>query len=302
MVFQHHTKIKLALYFDHSFLYLLLEYILTIFLILDHIHLEINTLGDQPSRERYREALVNYLSKHEKDLDEDCRRRLQSNPLRVLDSKNPQMGEILSKAPKLVDYLNETSRAHFDGVEQLLTELGIPYKINSRIVRGLDYYSHVVYEWVAESSLGAQNTVSAGGRYDGLVEQLGGPHTPATGFAMGLERVLHLLSQTARPFSARIDAYLVMVGEKAESVGRSLSENLRNSLPTLHLMTHCGGGNFKAQFKKADKSGAKFALILGEDELNTHSIGVKYLREEKPQLTLSIAELGPFLQRECLDL
>ncbi len=229
------------------------------------------------------------------ELDEDSRRRLESNPLRVLDSKNPAMQELVLAAPKLTEHLDAESQAHFDGLRSVLDAAGVKYTINPCLVRGLDYYGKTVFEWVTDR-LGAQGTVCAGGRFDGLVEQLGGKPTPAIGFAMGVERLVSLLEAEQVPREQyRPHAYLVLVGEAAQQRGLLLAEALRDALPLLRLETHCGGGSFKSQFKKADKSGARLALVLGEDEVANGAIGIKFLREEAEQQVLKQAQAEAFL-------
>lgn len=264
-----------------------------------HVTLELNSLGSNEARAAYRDALVAYLNTKKDALDEDSLRRLESNPLRVLDSKNPQVQEALADAPSLMDHLDEESREHFDGLCERLTQYGIQYRVNPRLVRGLDYYNRTVFEWVTDS-LGSQGTVCAGGRYDGLVEQLGGKATPAVGFAMGLERLV-LMLETLGLTSAvpmPVDIYVAAMGDSAQLASVALSENLRDQYPSLRIQNHCGGGNFKKQMKRADKSGARMALILGEDEVANQQVAVKYLREDKPQQTLLQAQLSAFLQQE----
>ena len=256
--------------------------------------LEINTLGDAAERQAYRERLVAYLGQRADQLDADSQRRLASNPLRILDSKNPETQKIVAEAPTLMDDLGEETRAHFDHICQQLKQAGIAFEVNPRLVRGLDYYNRTVFEWITDD-LGAQGTVCAGGRYDGLVEQLGGRPTPAVGFAMGLERLVELMSQAGFHIEPTLDAYLVAVGERAQAAAPGLAERLRDALPTLRLLTHCGGGSFKSQFKKADKSGARFALVLGEEELEREVIGLKPLRTEGGQRELRLDELAAFL-------
>jgi histidyl-tRNA synthetase len=262
---------------------------------IDGLELQLNTLGSSEERAVYRDELVKYFSAHQDELDDDSQRRLDSNPLRILDTKNPAMAEVVAGAPTLDAYLGEESREHFQTICTVLDEAGVAYVINPRLVRGLDYYSRTVFEWVTDL-LGAQGTVCAGGRYDGLVTQLGGRRTPAVGFAMGIERLVAVLEELDRiRLPARAHAYLVLVGENAQRAGLTIAEQLRSELPTLRLLCHCGGGSFKSQFKKADRSGAELALILGEDELASASIGVKYLRKESEQVNLRISELAGFL-------
>lgn len=261
------------------------------------LRLEVNSLGEAEERAAYRTELVAYLEAHHCHLDEDSRRRLLTNPLRVLDSKNPELREVIAGAPILLDHLGEASRQHFAAFLAGLEDAGIPYEVNPRLVRGLDYYNRTVFEWITDD-LGAQGTVCAGGRYDGLVAQLGGRPTPAVGFAMGLERLVALLGHAAASDPAAppaLDAYLVAVGDAAQSAAPALAERLRDLTPDLRLQCHCGGGSFKSQFKKADRSGACFALVLGEGELARGVLGVKPLRGEGDQRDLPIAELGPYL-------
>jgi histidyl-tRNA synthetase len=253
----------------------------------DAVTLQLNSLGSSASRTAYRGILVEYLWHHVDSLDEDSRRRLDTNPLRVLDSKNPELRAIIDAAPKLNEHLDAESSAHFEQLCAYLDAAGIRYQINPCLVRGLDYYGKTVFEWVTDR-LGAQGTVCAGGRFDGLVEQLGGKPTPAVGFAMGVERLVSLLEASAMPLHHyQPHAYLVLVGEAAQREGLLLAEQLRDALPQLRLESHCGGGSFKSQFKKADKSGAPLALILGEEEVAKGVIGIKFLREEQQQLLLA---------------
>lgn len=263
---------------------------------LEGLQLQINTLGTADERVLYRECLVDYLSDRKELLDEESLRRLQTNPLRILDSKNPQMHELIEQAPTLMDYLSEPSRRHFEQLCAGLDALAIEYVVNPRLVRGLDYYARTVFEWVTDE-LGAQGTVCAGGRYDGLVEQLGGRPTPAVGFAMGLERLILLLERQPENLPVTPpDAYLVMVGEAAQATGIKLAERLRDHLPELRMLCHCGGGSFKSQFKKADRSGARYALILGEEELARDVIGVKPLRDTSEQQDVGLSQLAEYLR------
>ena len=260
----------------------------------DAVKLELNSLGTSADRARYRDDLVNYLRARFDKLDEDSQRRLESNPLRVLDSKNPETQALLADAPKLADYLDEQARAHFEGLRALLDAAGVPYVINPRLVRGLDYYGLTVFEWVTDR-LGAQGTVCAGGRYDGLVEQLGGKPAPAVGFAMGMERLLLLiqtLEQIPAELARQVDVYLVTLGDTAATAGFRLAEQLRDALPGLRLVVHCGGGSFKSQFKKADRSGARYALVLGDAEVDRREVGIKPLREHREQETVSFDALA----------
>ena len=266
---------------------------------LQNVRLEINTLGSNEARAQYRDVLVAYLNKHKSLLDEDSLRRLDTNPLRILDSKNPQMQDMIEAAPKLMDYLDDESRDHFETLQQLLNDARIEYRINTRLVRGLDYYCKTVFEWVTDQ-LGAQGTVCAGGRYDGLVEQLGGRATTAAGFAMGVERLLALLEDQGFQHDDSVDVFLALQGEQALSKGLLFAEQLRNEYPELRLLVNCGGGGFKSQMKKADKSGASVALILGEDEINQSSIAIKHLRKDIDQKTVKQSDVVPVL-REWLN-
>jgi histidyl-tRNA synthetase len=266
------------------------------------VTLQLNSLGTTESRGRYRDALVDYLQQRKEQLDDDSQRRLQTNPMRILDSKNQETQLLLNDAPVLNDFLDEESQQHFEKLCSLLDAVGIPYQINPRLVRGLDYYGKTVFEWVTDS-LGAQGTVCAGGRYNGLVEQLGGKSTPAVGFAMGLERLVLLLDAAGvvpDSIARQLDAYLVVAGD-IQSEALQLSEALRTKCPGLRLQNHCGGNSFKSQMKKADKSGAVVALILGEDEVARGEVSIKFLREEKPQLTLSTTDLAAVLNNEILN-
>jgi len=237
--------------------------------------LQINSLGSTQARLAYRDVLITYFEAHQDELDEDSQRRLHSNPLRILDSKNPEMQALNNAAPKLIDHLDEESRQEFESLCQTLDAAGLKYEINPRLVRGLDYYGKTVFEWVTEH-LGSQGTICAGGRYDGLVAQLGGKGATAIGFAIGLERLIALLEATkALPDIAPIDAYFVAVGDLAAKQSLLLAEQLRDQIENLKLITHCGGGNFKNQFKRADRSGARWTLILGDDELAQQVVGVK---------------------------
>ncbi|MDB1124736.1 histidine--tRNA ligase [Vibrio algarum] len=246
--------------------------------IAEHVRLELNSIGSLEARANYRDALVTYLEQYEDVLDDDCKRRMYTNPLRVLDSKNPDVQAILGDAPKLSSFLDEESVQHFSGLCELLDSAGIEYQVNERLVRGLDYYNRTVFEWITES-LGAQGTVCGGGRYDGLVEQLGGKATPAVGFAMGLERLVLLLDTLGLTDVRRnVDVYLVTAGEGTMMAGMKLAEHLRETSPSLRIMTHFGGGNFKKQFKRADKVGAAVALVLGENEVAENTVVVKDLK------------------------
>ena len=255
---------------------------------LDGIRLEINSIGDAEERRIHRGALVAHFERHSALLDEDSRRRLQSNPLRILDSKNPALQQMITAAPRLVDTLGPDSRAHFDGLQQLLSDQAIAYSINPRLVRGLDYYNRTVFEWTTDR-LGAQGTVAGGGRYNGLFEQLGGKRTPACGFGMGVERMILLLQDAGRSAQAAADAYVVHVGEQATKLAIAVAEKLRDE--GLAIVVHAGGGSFKTQMKKADSSGARYALVIGDDEAAAHCVGLKPLRVAGEQLTLAPGEL-----------
>jgi histidyl-tRNA synthetase len=267
---------------------------------LKNIRLELNTLGSNAARSAYREVLVQYLSAHRAVLDEDSLRRLEANPLRILDSKNPAMQSVIEAAPKLMDHLDEESRQHFEQLKAILDAAGIAYMINPRLVRGLDYYCKTVFEWVSDN-LGAQGTVCAGGRYDGLVEQLGGRATTAAGFAMGIERLLALLEEQGCKHADIVDVFMVMQGDAAQMAGMVLAEQIRDAWPGLALQTNCGGGSFKSQVKKADKSNATIALILGDDEIIQNKVAVKHLREQVEQILVEqkdvVATLATWLKK-----
>ncbi|WP_407829193.1 histidine--tRNA ligase [Shewanella algae] len=262
----------------------------------EHVSLELNTLGDSDERAAYREALVAFLEQHKDKLDEDSQRRMYSNPLRVLDSKDQQVQALLADAPALMDYLGEDSKAHFARLCELLEAVGIQYRVNPRLVRGLDYYNRTVFEWVTDS-LGAQGTVLAGGRYDGLVSQLGGKETPAVGFAMGLERIVLLLEtlELNADVAAEVDVYVTAMGDDCVIEAMKIAQELREKLPKLKVMSHCGGGNFKKQMKRADKSGAGFTLIIGETELANNKVAVKPLRGDGAQQDVERQALADYL-------
>ncbi|ARS50269.1 histidinol dehydrogenase [Ectopseudomonas mendocina] len=263
----------------------------------DVVTLQLNSLGSSEARAAYRDALVAYLQERFDQLDEDSQRRLTTNPLRILDSKNEATQAVLVGAPTLGDYLDEESRLHFEGVKARLDAAGIRYQINHKLVRGLDYYNRTVFEWVTDK-LGAQGTVCAGGRYDGLVAQLGGKATPGVGFAMGVERLV-LLLETLDLLPAELnrpaDVYVCAFGEAAELAALTLTERLRDELPGLRLLLNSGGGSFKSQFKKADKSGARYALILGDDELAGRVVGCKPLRDDSEQQSVAWDALAEHL-------
>ncbi len=259
--------------------------------IAEHVRLELNSIGSLAARADYRSALIEYLEQHQDVLDEDCKRRMYTNPLRVLDSKNPDVQAILGDAPELADYLDAESKQHFSGLCELLDAAGIEYTVNQRLVRGLDYYNRTVFEWITES-LGSQGTVCGGGRYDGLVEQLGGKATPAVGFAMGLERLVLMMETLGNTDVRRsVDVYIVTAGEGTTMAGMKLAEQLREQVPGLRVMNHCGGGNFKKQFKRADKVGAAVALVLGEDEIAEKTVVLKDLLGGQ-QTTLSQTDIA----------
>lgn len=260
----------------------------------EHVRLELNSIGSLEARANYRSALIEYLEQYQSVLDEDCKRRMYTNPLRVLDSKNPDVQAILGDAPQLSDYLDAESKQHFAGLCELLDAAGIEYTVNQRLVRGLDYYNRTVFEWITES-LGSQGTVCGGGRYDGLVEQLGGKPTPAVGFAMGLERLVLMMETLGNTEVRRsVDVYMVTAGEGTMMAGMKLAEQLREQVPGLRVMTHFGGGNFKKQFKRADKVGAAIALVLGEDEVAAQTVVVKDLAGGD-QSTVAQAEVAKLL-------
>lgn len=261
--------------------------------IADDVTLELNSLGTADSRAAYRAALVEYLQQHFERLDADSQRRVSTNPLRVLDSKDEQTQAILLGAPKLEDYLDEESTTHFAGVCARLDAAGVPYVLNNRLVRGLDYYSKTVFEWTTDK-LGAQGTVCGGGRYDGLVEVMGGRPTAGVGFAMGIERLilmLETLGKVPAQLQQQVDVYFCAFGEAAELAAVQWAERIRDALPSLRLQVNAGGGSFKSQFKKADRSTAEWALILGQNELENNCIGIKPLRTEDEQQTIALDEL-----------
>ncbi|MCW8856988.1 MAG: histidine--tRNA ligase [Kangiella sp.] len=262
----------------------------------DSVHLEINSLGSNEARAEYRDKLVAFLQPIKAELDEDSQRRLETNPLRILDSKNPEVQKLVKDAPKLNEHLDEESEQHFERLCQILDTNNIPYTINTNLVRGLDYYNRTVFEWVTDK-LGAQGTICAGGRYDGLTEQLGGHATPGSGFAMGLERIVALIEEMATEELAPADIYMVALGEQAELSAIQLAEQLRDQWPNIRVRMNCGAGNFKKQFKRADKSGSKIALVIGEQEVQDGTVGVKYLREHKEQLVVSQRDICQLLEQ-----
>ena len=267
---------------------------------LDGIELQINSLGQPEERARHRAALVAYLEEHAELLDDDSRRRLHSNPLRILDSKNPALQELCAAAPRLIDFLGPESLLHFEGVQRVLRDAGLHYTVNPRLVRGLDYYNLTVFEWVTDR-LGAQGTICAGGRFDGLVEQLGGKPAPACGFAMGVERLIALIRDAGgEPAGAAPDVYLVHHGEDASRLAFRVAEGLRDQ--AIDVLLHCGGGSFKSQMKKADGSGATFAVIIGDDEASTGEAQLKPLREEgAAQLKLKVDDLAEAIIGQLID-
>jgi histidyl-tRNA synthetase len=267
---------------------------------LDGIELQINSLGQAEERAQHRAALIAYFEEHAELLDEDAKRRLYTNPLRILDTKNPAMQEMCAAAPKLIDYLGAESLAHFEGVQRVLKDAGLPFTINPRLVRGLDYYNLTVFEWVTDK-LGAQGTVCAGGRYDGLVQQLGGKSTPACGFAMGVERLVALIKESGgEPAAPAPDVYVVHQGDEASRLAFRVAEGLRDQ--GIDVLLNCGGGSFKSQMKKADGSGATFAVIIGDDEAATGEAQLKALREEGiEQRKLKVDDLAAAIIGQLID-
>lgn len=266
-----------------------------------HVVLQLNCIGDSTARQSYRHALVDYLTPLYDQLDQDSQRRLKQNPLRILDSKNQRVQQLLMAAPKLSDFISTNSAEHFQHLCQQLSNLGIDYQLQPNLVRGLDYYNDTVFEWVTDK-LGAQATVCAGGRYDGLVEQLGGHATPAVGFSLGVERLIELLkiieqaAGQAIQLADQADIYIIINGESAQQQAFQWAEHWRSVAPQWRVMMNIGGGSFKAQFKRADKSGAKIALILGQQELQHNSVTVKYLRHQQSQQSLAIDQVGDWLE------
>ncbi len=269
-----------------------------LFGISEHVTLEINSLGSAGARAAYKEKLVAFLRTKTDALDEDSLRRLESNPLRVLDSKNPQVQEAIQDAPQLIDNLDPESAEHFSALCERLDQFGIQYRVNPSLVRGLDYYNRTVFEWVTES-LGAQGTVCAGGRYDGLVQQLGGKGTQGVGFAMGLERLILMLQtlELDKQVPASVDVYVTAMDESVELYARQVAETLRDDLPWVRVMSHSGGGNFKKQMKRADASGARIALIIGQNESEQGQVAIKFLREQQDQQTVSKDQLKTVIQQ-----
>ncbi|MCK5726211.1 MAG: histidine--tRNA ligase [Thiotrichaceae bacterium] len=268
---------------------------------LKNIELQLNSIGSNASRQAYKTVLVEYFTKHYDALDEDSQRRLSTNPMRILDSKNPQLAKLIATAPSILDHLDDDSQQHFDQLKNLLDAMEIQYTINTRLVRGLDYYSKTVFEWVT-TELGSQGTVCGGGRYDGLVEQLGSKNTPACGFGMGIERVLDLMeAQGIVPKQNKPDFYLMMIGEGTLAKGMQLAEQIRQQIPNVKLITHCGEGSFKSQIKRADKSGAKIALIIDNKALENQQIIFNPLRDrEQPQQTIAEDKLIAILLNQMV--
>jgi len=260
----------------------------------DDVRLEINSMGSKESRRAYRDALVTYLSKFSDDLDEDSRRRLATNPLRILDSKVPRTIDLLKGAPLLNEFLDRESKQHFDDLRRLLDRSQQPYRVNPLIVRGLDYYNKTVFEWITDS-LGAQGTVCGGGRYDGLVEEIGGKSTPAVGFALGLERLALLLEPNFK-LAEQSDIFIASTGEGARDQALLLAEEVRNEFPSLRVVVHCGDGKFKSQLKRADTMDAKIALIIGEDEIGRDEVGVKHLADGR-QVSIATGTLNEYLRQ-----
>ena len=251
------------------------------------VELHLNSIGDAEERAEYRQSLIAYFEQHGDQLDEDAKRRLHSNPLRILDSKNPRMQNLIEGAPRLIDHLGDETRAHFNGLCKRLEAVDIPYTINPRLVRGLDYYNRTVFEWVT-TKLGSQGTIAGGGRYDSLVARLGGDVTPACGFGIGLERVFLLMQEYGVTAEIKPDGYMVNVGELAEAAVAKIAEQLRDA--GLSVVTHAGGGSFKSQMKKADRSGARFALILGDDEVQANQIAVKPMSRSGEQVSVDLSQ------------
>lgn len=265
--------------------------------IAEHVTLQLNSIGSLEARKNYRSALVAFLQQHVDLLSEEEKERLEKNPLRILDTKNQALQEVLNDAPKLLAYLDEDSREHFAQLCALLDAVGIQYEVNPKLVRGLDYYNKTVFEWMT-SALGAQGTVCGGGRYDGLVEQLGGHATTGVGFAMGLERLVLLVQEVNQSISlpSAVDIYVVYQGEGTTLAAFQLAETLRTELPQLRVMTHCSGGNFKKQFKRADKSGATLALVIGESEVQNQQVVVKHLLGGAEQQTLALDDIVDYIK------
>ncbi|MEM0911426.1 MAG: histidine--tRNA ligase [Pseudomonadota bacterium] len=266
--------------------------------ILEHVTLKLNSLGSVEDRKRYRTALVAYFEQHKDALDEDSLRRLATNPLRILDSKNPRVQALFTDAPVLTEFLCAESLIHYEQLQTILSEAGIKFRLNPNLVRGLDYYNNTVFEWTTDL-LGAQSTVCAGGRYDGLVEQLGGKASPAVGFALGMERLVLLLTELQKvPANNAADVYITCLGQDAQLAAIKIAEALRTAMPYLKVLLHCGGGNFKKQMKKADASGARYAVVIGQTEVENAQYGIKPLRVEGQQATYGEQDLLAFI-KEC---
>jgi histidyl-tRNA synthetase len=263
----------------------------------DFVQLQVNTLGEVAERQRYKNSLIDYLKTHENQLDEDSKRRLERNPLRILDSKNPEMQQLIADAPKLIEVLDEKSRTHFETFCAGLDALNIPYTVNPVLVRGLDYYGHTVFEWVTDK-LGSQATICAGGRYDLLVEQLGGTSTPAAGFALGIERICLLMETLDCLHIKSKKNSVVFITAHDEALVRALflAESIRTAHPTIEVLVNTQGGSFKNQFKKADKSEAQLALILGEEEMAKNQLGIKDLRQVTEQITVDQNKINHYIQ------
>ena len=261
----------------------------------DNLELQINTLGDADARNQHRQQLIEYLSDFENDLDDDARRRLHTNPLRILDSKNPDVQNIIKNAPVLMDFLGDEARQHFEAVQGMLSQLKVGFVVNPTLVRGLDYYNRTVFEWITHD-LGAQGTVCAGGRYDTLIEQVGGRATPAIGFALGLERLHSLVETSLAQEDSGIDVYVVALGQPATDKALELLEIIRPQLPQMAIQMNCGGGSIKSQMKRADKSGARLALILGDEELENNQVTIKHLHTDDSQQVVKQDELIRFLK------
>lgn len=260
-----------------------------------HVRLELNNIGDLPSRNVYKQELITYFSDNLQLLDEDSKRRLTTNPLRILDSKAPEMQQLISDAPILLDYIDAKSAEHFEALQEILRMLKIQFIVNPRIVRGLDYYNRTVFEWTTDQ-LGSQSAICAGGRYDNLVEMLGGPDTNSVGFAMGLERIILLLETIQQKIDNKLDGYLVCIGVEAEQKRLLIAEQIRKQLPSFGLLTNMStGGSFASLLKKADKSGAKVALIVGDLEVAQNTVGIKYLRDDRPQVTVKMDQVQTIL-------
>lgn len=261
------------------------------------VELQINTLGDAQARSTHREVLIEYLLAHEGELDDDAKKRLHSNPLRVLDSKNPAVQAIVANAPVLLDYLSAEAREHFESLKQKLTAMGMEFRVNPYLVRGLDYYNRTVFEWVS-TELGAQGTVCAGGRYDSLVSQMGGKETVAAGFAIGLERLHSLVEDSLAAQISPVNAYMVTVGDAASTYAFELCEKIRSQIPGYSVQMNCGGGSIKSQMKRADRCSANIALIIGEEELEKKTVTLKSLRTDRPQQSVEVDKLVEILQSD----